>query len=1510
MLHAFFEFNVIGEFAWLSFHHLEKKPAQTYLRIEKSWGVICPQIGEYCLTWWTIVRYWECDRPNLPLLQLSCSVFQLPLPLKIMSQSAKGISIPCKNSVLGWIALILLGISVDLSGFAQNSSPEESISSLPLKFAHYSSKNGLPQNSVLAIFQDNTGFIWMGTDDGLARFDGYQFQVFRHQPGNSATIHNNVIRGIIADPLGHIWIGTEGGGISIYNPKNESFYNLATLAPNLEELSSAKISSLLIDDQNRIWVGTNGNGLFKISLDFSDLGSPEYYGENLILQNIGKSNSGLLDDKIWNLYQDSSDNLWIGTLEGGVYTFSLTQNEVKKVDLNKNGIPVSAVKSFYQDTQGNFWIGSEKQGLFYRPAGQQVFQPYLLPEKRKNFQQEELNVTSIREDLQGQLWIGTLGRGLFIIKPLTNEVFHFEDDPSDPYSLNGNSVYTQFRDRAGNFWLGMYSGEGLNKVSPSQQQFEHFRYDPDLQKGLSGKMVKSILKDQSGNLWIGLFNGGLNLLPANSSRFQYFTAGGNGLLSHNHVQSIFQRFSGEIWIGTDGGGITTYNPFSNKVSYLKNNPNDANSLSKNEVWAMVEDKSGKVWIGTANGGGLNQYDPKTGDFRHFFHQPNHPNSILFNDVRALLVDSKNNLWVGTYGGGLSKMDLSNEQFHHYAHTPGGKPVLSHPIVTSILEDKKGFIWIGTFGGGLNRINPLTDSIQVFREKDGLPSDIVKAILEDDQGQLWISTVNGLSALDPSSLTFRNYREEDGLQSDEFNLGSAFKDVDGKLFFGGINGFNAFFPDRIEPYPIPKAPVLTGLKVLNQKVAPGQEWDDKIFLNKSITFTESIEFESSQNSFEFEFSSLEYLSQEKIQYEYQLIGYDSDWIKTDAQRRFANYANLPPGTYQFRIRALYEGDTHFSPVREIEVVVLPPWFKSTPAYWIYFIFLLGVAYAIKSFVSWRIKLRNDLRFERLEKEKQEELSQLKLRFFTNISHELRTPLMLIKSPLEQLVQRIDLPADVRRQLDSIHANSVRLLRLINQLLDFRKQETGHLKLAVKKVRLSSFLRQIQESFEGIAEQKKIRFSLILEDELPEFIWIDPDQMEKVFFNLIYNAFKFTPDRGEINIVAKQSEFIPQDQSIPVSGVCIQVKDNGKGIPADQLDLIFDRFFQVNEPGGYQNAGTGIGLALSKNLVDFHSGLISVFSTPNTNTVFSVCLRQGFEHFEKHELVPNEDKALEYEWVKSETAKLSLTLINRVKEEKLLPNQVIPERKILIVEDNPELLSLLESTLANQFQLFTATNGKEGLSRLAEMPVDFIISDVMMPEMDGIEFCARVKGNVETSHIPFILLTAKSSYQHQLEGYESGADDYIPKPFQLDLLVLKIRNLLDTRARLQTQFIQTPNLDPTRIKVSSADEKFLSEAIQAVETHIDQEGFGVQDLVRELGISRTLVFEKFKGLIGQTPNEFIQTIRLKRAAQLIRQSDLKIAEIAYMVGFSDPKYFSKSFQKQFGVSPSKFKSPKGL
>ncbi|PSL07169.1 hybrid sensor histidine kinase/response regulator transcription factor [Cecembia rubra] len=1387
---------------------------------------------------------------------------------------------------------LLLFTLLTISTIQAQEMPGESV----FKFSHYSSKDGLPQNSVLAITQDYMGFLWMGTDDGLSRFDGYGFRNFRHNPQNPNSINNNVIRAIVQDPNGFLWIGTEGGGINVLDPTTENFQRFNFHDPNKNDLLINKVSSIFLDRSNRLWIGTQGDGLIQVN-GFEDLkySNLEDYLNQLNTEFFNTKNSSFTDNKIWTVTEDRKGNIYIGTLDGGAYFIPLGTGKPERISFFiQKGI--SSIKAFYEDSYGVLWVGTEKNGVWKKDKGKDYYEPFNLRHFYQNGFSPKLNITDFEQDQYGNIWIGTLGNGLFIYDPINESLKQYSDDPVDPYSIKGNSVYSIFKDRSHQIWLGMYSGEGLNKTNTSQQYFEHYRFDPRSEKGLSGRMVKSILMDKDNNLWVGIFNGGLNLLQNGQKQFQYFTTK-NGRLSHDNVQVIFQAKDNKIWIGTDGGGINIFEPKSGKVSYLIHD-GQKNSLSKNEVWAITEDSNGNIWIGTANGGGLNKYNPKTGVFTHFLSGTNLANTPSFNDIRSLLIDSKNNLWIGTYGGGLNKMNLDTGEFEYYQSNNSQKNI-SHDIITCILEDRNGFIWAGTFGGGLNKINPLSHQTVVYREKDRLPSDVIKGILEDGDGQLWISTLNGLAAFNLKSEVFKNYREEDGLQSDEFNLGSAFKDNQGRLYFGGTNGMNAFYPEKISAYTSPKSPVFTKLKVLNKEISPQDIVLDKVILQKQIAYQDKINLDYDHNSLEIEFASLEFNLQNKIQYAYQLEGYDHDWVITDSKRRFANYANLKPGHYTFKVKAFIEQIQHAGPESHLALIVSPPWYSTNLAYTLYGLLSLLLAFGIKELMVWRIKLKNDLRFERLEKEKQEEINQLKLKFFTNISHELRTPLMLIKAPLDQLKKQ-KFAGLVNKQIESIDTNTNRLLRLINQLLDFRKQETGHLKLIIKHVPLNSFLTGIYESFLSFAEQKNIDFKISFEKDLPYALWFDPEQMEKVFFNLIFNAFKFTPNNGKIEV--RVGNDLESDR------VFFEIHDNGWGIKPENLELIFDRFFQANPEGEFFQAGTGIGLALSKNLVELHHGQIKVTSIPKEKTIFTVYLKNGFNHFDKAQLAQGSQlKSEEYytstiDHIDIQNEDESLEI---VKEQH--PNSSHFDKKLLIVEDNPDLLEMLKNSLREHFEIITARDGNAGMIKALEHKPDFIISDVMMPKTDGITLCRNIKGNIETSHIPVILLTAKGSHINQLEGYESGADDYITKPFPIDLLILKIKNILEGRLKFQKQFKLIPNLEPSKIKITSEDEKFLSRAIENVEKHIDNPDFHVNDLVKELGMSRTLVFEKFKALIGQSPNDFIQTIRLKRAAQLILESDFKISEIGYMVGFNNPKYFSKCFSKQFGTAPSKYKKP---
>ncbi|WP_236252848.1 hybrid sensor histidine kinase/response regulator transcription factor [Echinicola sp. 20G] len=1372
------------------------------------------------------------------------------------------------------------------------------------KFTHYTSQNGLPQNSILAIMQDDQGYLWFGTDDGLAKFDSYQFTVYKHQFQQQSSLSNNVIRGLIQDKNGYIWISTEGGGINIFDPRTNAFVSLlqSGLVP------SQKTGKLMVDHDGTIWVSTLADGIYQIKIPkgFTPKNLLELTN-NLGVKQFTTYNSQLADNKIWQVFEDNQQLLWIGTYDHGVQQFDPKENEFTTVELNNQGSIIRSVKSFFQDSKGNFWLGTENHGVFKRSSKDIKFLPF----QTSSTTLKKGNITSFLEDGQGHIWIGTLGAGLYVFELDTKKIFHYDENPSDPYSLNGQSVYSLFEDREENIWIGMYSGEGLNKINPSAQHFEHYRPQPGEQGGLSGKMVKSILIDHAQNLWVGIFNGGLDVKKTGNERFSSisFTQKGKKENSSLNVQVIYEDREQKIWIGTDGSGLYQYSPLTKEIKLFQHDYTNPYSLSKDEVWALVEDKEGFLWVGTANGGGLNRFDPQTGQFKHYFHQSDNQNTPSFNDVRALLIDSKNRLWVGTYGGGLNLFDFKTEKFTYFRHNPKDSLSISHDIITSIYEDQKGNLWVGTFGGGLNQMKVETYQFIHYREKDGLPSDVIKAILEDDSGQLWISTVKGLTSFNPQKGTFKNYSVEDGLQSNEFNLGSAFKAKSGKMYFGGTNGFNAFLPDQIKLPIGPGKPTLTKFRIHNQLVEPGDTLDSKVVLQKHIGFTKEVTLSHQLNSFEFEFSAMNFNHPGKNHYAYKLEGFDQNWMHTDANRRYASYTNLEAGNYTFHVKSTSENGLYESEETTLNLTVLPPWYKSNLAYVAYGILLILIAYIAKSIITFRIRLKNDLRFERLEHQKQEEINQLKLRFFTNISHELRTPLMLIKVPLEQLLGRTDLSQQVLYQLNSIHNNASRLLRLINQLLEFRKQESGHLKLQVQENNLKAFLNSIYQSFDGIAKKKNIDFQLIMDDELPKQLWFDLDQMEKVCYNLCYNAFKFTPDNGNIKLKAQNSTLEINEKH--VVGIKIIIEDNGKGIPPEHQDRIFERFFQIEDSERNISAGTGIGLALSKNIIELHHGKIDMSSVPHHKTAFTIFLRNGKEHFNSHELKgqPNDPKTNHFS-PEQEISAIDLHMLssNEKTNKKLPVDPSLQNKKLLLVEDNEELLSLMKGILQQYFQVFVATNGSQGIQRALDVSPDIIISDVMMPKMDGVEMCSLIKKSIETSHIPVILLTARNSYDYQREGYASGADDYLSKPFPLDILIAKIRNLLLTREKIKSAFRQRADLSPAEIAISPADADLIKKAIKVIEKHMDNADFDITTFVKEMGMSRTLLFSKLKAVTDHTPNDFIQTIRLKRAAQLLMQSQYKVSEISYMVGFNNPKYFSKCFQKQFGSSPSSYSKNK--
>ncbi|WP_020528031.1 hybrid sensor histidine kinase/response regulator transcription factor [Flexithrix dorotheae] len=1386
---------------------------------------------------------------------------------------------------MNWCLTTCLFFLTNTLLFSQNGSD------IFFKFSHLSGKNGLPHNSILAIHQDHQGFIWFGTDDGLCRYDGYSFVVYRHNPEDPESISSNVIRAIDSDTKGNLWIGTSGGGLNRYDPLTDSFTSFTQNLHQNKSISHNKVFSVCVDHHDNVWAGTLGEGLNKLIID------PET--QKVVKIKHFKHESGnslsISDNEVWTIYEDKQQTLWIGTYDGGLQYFNRQNQTFIKFHLPKiNGHEIKSVKTILQDSQNKLWIGTEHFGLFQFDLNEKSFRHFQQNgEERLSFN----NISSILEDKQGNLWVGTLGGGLNLFDQKKQEFINFKDTPNRPYSLKGLSVFSLFEDKSGILWVGMYSGEGLNKLDPRVQQFKHFYQIPGDYSSLQGKLVKSILMDRDGQLWVGTFGGGLNLYNKNNGTFTHFLHDPKNTqsLSHNNVQCIFEDKAGNIWIGTDGGGLNRFNRKNKTFSHFRHNPKDPDSIGDDEVWTITEDSKGNLWIGFANGGGVSQYNPSKNQFINFTNNPNDHKSLSFNDVRVVVEDRSGIIWIGTYGGGLNKFNFKTNNFQIFRNKPGDNTSLSNDVITSFLHDKRGNYWIGTFGGGLNLFDPDKNTFKVYREKNGLPSDVIKAMVEDENGFIWISTVKGLSRFDPQKESFKNFTVNDGLQSDEFNLGSVFKDTNGLLYFGGTNGFNVFNPELVlKSQPSPRL-VLTNLRVLNKSVKPGQFLNDQLILNKSIWGIQEVVLNNKNNVFLLEFAALEFSSPEKIQYAYKLEGEDDHWINTSSTRRFAPYSNLSPGNYNFQLAATNFQGNQISPTLSLKLVVLPPWWRTNWAYFSYFFILVGLSILGKQIISTRIKLRHDLKITKLEKEKSEELNQMKLTFFTNISHELRTPLTLILVPLEKLMVREDLNQSVQNQLKTIYRNVERLLRLINQILDFRKQETGNLKLQIGEENLETFIKKIKSSFNSLANQRNITFDF-LTDQQNIKVWIDSEQMEKVMYNLISNAFKFTKDNGKISIRIATN--------FDLQETYIEVTDNGKGILDEHLEHIFDRYFQNERSEGKYFAGSGIGLALAKNLVELHQGRIEVKSIPNNETVFKVILKNGKEHFGPLDFADNEKiltDGVEHH-IQSD-----LGQSNFEKDIEIIDNKgtdTTTKPTLLFIEDNPEVLALLEKSFNGFYKVTTAPNGIEGLKIAKNLLPDLVISDVMMPGMDGTEVCHHLKTEMKTSHIPVILLTAKDSFQFKLEGLEAGADDYITKPFHLKILDLKVKNLLESRRKLRDKFSKQLHLEPSEIALTPLDEQLIAKAIKVVEQYIDSSELDVALLGKELGLSRSLLFTKLKGITGQTPNEFVQIIRLKRAAQILSQQKLKISEVCYMVGFNQPKYFTKKFKQLFGVSPSEF------
>lgn len=1357
-------------------------------------------------------------------------------------------------------------ISFMLFNFTLLSATEEVIYNL--KFKQLSAPHSLPTNEVQKVYQDRDGFIWFATRNGLCQYNGYETTLYKSNLYSPDLLTTNSITCLVDDNNNNLWIGTSEG-LNVMDKRTGEIKKYK--APSI---SNNVVSALCVTRDNTLWVGTD-NGLCRYV--------PEK--DTFVVCGDEFGDGRLRYVTIKSLLEDSDGDLWIGTWAQGLFRYSPSTDKV--VVYPKINEQYSS-HVIYEDSNKDIWVGSWGYGLFKlrNPKDMEnVSYQSFLHENGDDSSLSDNIVYDIAEDINTHtLWVGTRS-GLSILRLDESSSFiNYKSGKSD-YRIPSDEVNSIMRDSQKNMWIGAIGG-GVLMADTRQPAFAlHTLNFGD--EDIPVTSVRTLFADSDQNLWIGVGTYGL-------ARREYVT-GELKMYSHipefsgvKDLPSLFavvqRKKSGDIWFGMYNGGIYVYRK-GEKVKHLTTK--NSAFLTSDCVSALYEDYEGNCWVGTRGGIGVRLSDGT--DYRFETMNFNDSLSAGWIYVRDIVQDMDNSVWLATSNFGVihitgdvrqpSTLKYENYSFHN-------RKLITNTVLCMHI-DRFGRLWAGTEGGGLYLYNRSTGQFEEKTRTYSIPRDVIVSIEEDKSGNLWLGTVSGLVKLYVAAVgndfSTRIYTSADGLQ-DNFIVNSSCS-RDGELFFGGHKGYNSFFPDKME---IPSQEtnfLITDIKIFNhsfknlpvelqQKISPVMP-----------TYTSKIELPYKYNNFSIEFAALTYKNPELNRYAYRLQNFDRDWQYTDADRRFAYYNNLPSGTYTFQLKATNENGEWSGYVREFTVVVLPPFWATWWAYLLYMVLVLVIGVLIYRTIKKRILLQNALRLREMEKAKAEELNHAKLQFFTNITHELLTPLTIISATVDELKTQAPSHNDLYTVMNS---NIQRLIRLLQQILEFRKAETGNLKLRVSPGDLAAFVRTGTESFKPLVKKRKIHFSLLCD---PESIvgYFDIDKLDKIMYNLLSNAAKYNKEDGFIQVTLSYDE---EDREF----VLLRVKDNGKGISREKQATLFKRFYE-GDYRKFNTIGTGIGLSLTKDLVTLHGGTISVESEVDHGTEFIV-------------RIPIERSYYDEEQIDDEVISLRQTAIDYEDT----PEDVIAEvqelatkaNSILLVEDNEELLNLMTKLLGREYNVFTAENGKEGIIVLENEDVDLIVSDIMMPEMDGIEFCKYVKGHLEISHIPVILLTAKNKEEDRAEAYEIGADAFISKPFNLTVLHARIRNLLKYKARMAHDFKNQIVFEVKDLNYTSLDEDFIQRAINCVNNHLEDPNFDQAQFADEMLTSKSTLYKKLKSLAGLNTSSFIRNVRLKAACRIMEEKgiNIRVSELAYAVGFNDPKYFSSCFKKEFGMLPSEY------
>lgn len=1326
-------------------------------------------------------------------------------------------------------------------------------------FSNLNLKDGLSQISVLKIFQDSKGFMWFATRNGLNRYDGSEFVVYKHIPEDSLSLSDNNILSLAEDRNHNLWVGTTRG-LNRLDLKTNRIKQYAD--QRYGALPKADVRSLLVDSYNRIWVGTT-------------VGLYLYVPEMDVFQQINL-NGKIKDELIAALYETKDHRILIGTAAKGLFVCDMDMKVQEHFTTTTPGarLPHDNVSTLYEDSKGNIWGGSDAGGLFRLNIDK---------EKIEKFHKDNsvLTTNSIRciSEVHGLLLVGTFD-GLYTMDLSDDSFWKHADASLEQGNLNHFSIYSLFVDRSQTIWVGTYAG-GVSYSNRFNNRFDF--HDPtsvfDALFGIYGTMVCT----EGGCLYMATEGRGLLDYNLNSGKYYYYPIDKSSRLqySRNIIKGLM--LDGEtLWCGTNQGAIYRFNTRTKQYQLHYQCP------VSTSIYAMIPADDGGLWVvGSNPRSGLMHLSPQK-ELQEVFPSEGGKESFRIASARCILQPRDGVLLVGTRNNGMAKYDVVKKELTYY-NTESEKPYrLLSNYITSIVKDASGRIWVGTFGGGMLLFDEEKGVLKTITRKQGLIDNDVCAIVEDREHKLWISTGCGISKYDPDADTFVNYNSLNGVGVYEFTLHSGTLLPNGKVCFSGNNGFVTFDPHELQQNSYVPPLVFTRLLVNNEEIHAG---DETGILSSVLDDVTEIELNYDQNNISISYCALNFVFARQNQYAVFLEGYDKEWNYI-GNRREAYYTNLSPGTYEFEVKASNNDGVWSQETRKIRIIVHPPVWKTWYAYLFYTVAFVSVLVLIMYYIAKKQKLERELQFQQKEQQQLEEFHQAKIRMFTNFSHELRTPLTLIIAPLQELVAMPGFSALVRNKLGLIFSNAQRLLLLVNQLMDLRKNQEGKLKLHITKTDMCPFLQEIYYAFNHLAAKKSISFVFEKQDE-QLLAWFDKALIEKVVFNLLSNAMKFTPHGGKVVFSLSQTAFsdLPAESqrelALPAQTefVCLSVADSGKGISEEEIKNIFAPFYQ-GEDDNKENVGTGIGLSLTRSIVHLHHGIITVSNNQPAGTVFRVYIPISSFAYNEDELVKED------------------TVEDVIPADKSIRFDIKKKWTVLLAEDNEEVRRYVKECLDPYFYVLDVDNGQDALEVSLEKYPDLILSDIMMPKMDGLELCSRVKQDLQLGHIPVILMTAKSMVVHIKEGFSVGADDYIVKPFSMDVLICRINNLLESREKLKKLYGKKFSPEAMGIEIVSGDDRFTQRFFELIEKNIANPDLGIDLLSSELGLSRANLYRKLKAVTELSPTELIRNKRLEVAAKLLLETGYTVSEVAVYTGFNSHAYFTNCFKSFYGYSPSEW------